>query len=140
MKLCFVTVSLAFACAAHAQASTCVQGVAGQVPSASITFTPPTTNTDGSGLTLPLTYNLYQSSVSGAEVKVVTALKGSPVSVTTGLTPRTTYYWKMTAVDAGGNESALSNEVCKVFPASVPGAITITISQLAQSIGRFLPG
>jgi opacity protein-like surface antigen len=140
MKLLFVATSLALACAAHAQATTCVQGVVGQATSASITFTAPTTNTDGSALTLPLTYNLYQSSVSGAEVKVATALKGSPIAVTTGLTPRTTYYWKLTTVDGGGNESALSNEVCKVFPASVPGTVTITISQLAQSIGEFLPG
>jgi hypothetical protein len=107
---------------------TCVQGVPGAPPTATLTFTPPTANTDGSALSLPLTYNLYQSTTSGSEVLVTSALKGSPIAVTTGVTPRTTYYWKISVTDAGGNVSVLSNEVCKTFPASVPGAVTITIS------------
>lgn len=109
-------------------APTCVQGASGVAPTATLTFTPPTANTDGSALSLPLTYNLYQSTTSGSEVLVTSALKGSPIAVTTGVTPKTTYYWKISVTDAGGNVSLLSNEVCKTFPASVPGTVTITIS------------
>lgn len=110
---------------AHAQ---CVTGTSGVAPSATITFTVPTTNTDGTPVVGPLTYNVYQSTTSGAETKAASALKGSPVTVTTGLTPKSTVYFKISVTDANGNESALSNEVCKTFPASVPGSVTITIS------------
>lgn len=110
----------------HAQ--TCVTGASGVAPTASITFVAPTTNTDGTTVVPPLTYNVYQSTSSGSEVKVASALKGSPVTVTTGLTPKTTVYFKVSVTDANGNESALSNEVCKTFPASVPSSVTITIS------------
>lgn len=113
--------------AAHAQ-TVCVDGQSGLAPVANITFVAPTTNSDGSPLMLPLTYNVYQSATSGLEVKVSGGLKLSPISMTTGLTPRTTYYFKISVTDAAGNESALSNEVCKTFPGSVPGSVTITIS------------
>lgn len=109
-------------------APVCVVGVSGTVPTATITFTPPTLNTDGTPIAAPVSYNLYQSTASGTEIKVTSALKGSPIAVTTGLTTKTTFYWKITAVDASGTESALSNEVCKTFPVSVPGVVTITIS------------
>jgi fibronectin type 3 domain-containing protein len=112
----------------EAQATTCVQGVPGAAPTAILTFTAPTANTDGSALSLPLTYNIYQSTTSGAETKVATGQKGSPISVVTGITPNATYYWKVSVTDAGGNESALSNEACKSFPKSLPGSVTITIT------------
>lgn len=110
-------------------APVCAVGKAGVFPSATITFTPPTTNTDGSPLALPLTYNLYQSLTSTTEVKTASALSGSPIAVSTGLTAKTTVYWKVSVTDANGLESTLSAEVCKTFPASPPGTvINITIS------------
>lgn len=114
--------------AASAQALVCAQGASGVAPIATIIFTPPVLNSDGSALSLPLTYNIYQSALPGLEVKVATAQKGSPISISTGLTPRTTYYFRLSVSDASGNESGLSNEVCKTFPGSVPGTVTITIS------------
>lgn len=112
-----------------AAAPTCVTGVKGAAPTASVNFTAPTANADGtviaSGTTL--TYNLYQATASGAEVKVASALAGAPILVSTGLTSATTFYWYVTVTDANG-ESSPSNEVCKIFPASPPGTITITIS------------
>lgn len=110
-----------------AAAPTCVTGVKGAAPTASLAFTAPTSNADGTPVTGPLTYNLYQATASGTEVKVATALAGSPITVSTGLTSATTFYWYVTAVNAGG-ESAPSNEACKTFPASPPGTVTITIS------------
>jgi hypothetical protein len=126
-KVIIATVLCCCSIAAHAQ-STCADGQVGVAPVATIAFVPPTVNSDGSALALPLTYNVYQSTVSGLEVKVGSGQKGSPISVATGLTPRTTYYFRISVTDAAGNEGALSNEVCKVFPGSVPGTVTITIS------------
>lgn len=113
---------------AQAQTPTCAVGAPGVAPVATISFTPPTVNTDGTAVATPLTYNVYQSSIAGAEVKVASALKGAPISVSTGLTPNSTVYWKISVVDANGKESALSNEVCKSFPASTPGSVTITVT------------
>lgn len=109
-------------------AATCVTGAPGVAPTVTLTFTPPTTNTDGTAVATPLSYNLYQSTSPGTEVKIASGLTGSPVSISTGLKPNTTYYFTLTAVDKNGAESAQTNEVCKNFPASVPGTFTITIS------------
>jgi hypothetical protein len=107
-------------------APTCVTGTKGVAPTASISFTAPTANSDSTPVTTPLTYNLYQGTASGAEVKVGSALAGSPIVVSTGLTD-STFYWYVTAVNANG-ESAPSNEACKIFPGAPPGVITITIT------------
>jgi len=110
-------------------AATCsVVGANGAAPVATLTFTAPTLNTDGTAIATPLTYNLYQSTTAGAEVKVASALAGSPIVVNSGLSPGGTYYFKLSVTDAHGTESALSNEGCKSFPASVPGTVTITIT------------
>ena len=47
---------------AQAQATTCIAGAKGAAPSATITFTAPTTNTDGTPITLPLTLSLIHIS------------------------------------------------------------------------------
>lgn len=109
-------------------APTCVTGAKGVAPTATMSFVPPTVNTDGTAIAAPLTYNIYQGTATGAEVKVASGAKGTPIVVNTGVVANTTYYWKISVVDASGNESALSNETCKLFPASVPGAVTITIT------------
>ena len=120
--------ALLLSISAHAQTATCVGGAPGAAPSATLVFTLPTLNTDSTPVATPLTVNIYQSTTSGTEVKVASGLKGSPIVISTGLTPRTTYYFKVSVTDAGGNEGALSNEACKTFPSSVPGTVTITIS------------
>lgn len=127
LGVCFVLLCLSVFHPAQAQ-TVCVNGSSGAPPTASISFTIPSLNTDGTPIVGPLTYNLYQATTSGSETKVASALKGSPITVTTGLAPKTTVYFKISVTDANGQESALSNEVCKTFPASVPGTVTITIS------------
>ena len=109
-------------------APTCVLGKSGIAPTATITFTPPTTNTDGTPITGALTYDLFQGTASGAEKEVATGLTGSPISVNTGLTDGTTIYWYVEAVNSAGVASAPSNEVCKTFPAGTPSAVVISIS------------
>lgn len=127
MKALIVLLLGLAASSAYAQAA-CVAGAKGVAPTASLSFTAPTLNTDGTAVALPLTYNVYQSATSGAEVKVASGAKGAPIVINTAITSNTTFYWKITAVDANGVESAQSNEVCKAFPAAVPGTVTITIT------------
>ena len=115
---------------ASAAPPVCTIGAKGATPTATLSWTPPTTNTDGTPVKGPLTFNIYQSTTSGGEgtTPAVKGLIGSSASVTTGLQPGTTYYWTATAVDANGVESAQTNEVCKTFPASVPNTFTITLT------------
>jgi hypothetical protein len=108
-------------------AASCVAGDATTAPTATLSFTAPTTNVDGTPIAGPLTYNLYQGTTSGGETQAATKLTGSPIAITTGLKVATTYYFEVTAVDANGNESSRSNEVCKTFPAAAPNTVTITI-------------
>ncbi|HEX5461904.1 MAG TPA: hypothetical protein VFX20_18210 [Steroidobacteraceae bacterium] len=124
--------SLALACAAlaapaFAAAPVCTQGKAGVAPIATLTFTAPTTNTDGTPIATPLSYTVFQGTATGAETKVASALAGSPIVLTVGLSDATTYFWYLTVTDANGNSSVPSNEVCKTFPGGVPGTITITL-------------
>jgi len=130
-KILFVAAALAlyasYVGAAFAQAPTCVQGAAGVPPAVTLSFTPPTLNTDNTPIATPLTYNLYQSTVSGKETKVKTGLSGSPISVTVGLQTGVTEYFQISVVDANGTESSLSDEVCKTFPISKPDTVTIMI-------------
>jgi predicted phage tail protein len=121
--------ALAGAPLAFAQtAPTCVQGKVGVAPAATITFTAPTTNTDGTPIATPLTYEIFEGTASGAETLAAKGLAGSPIAVNTGLKDGTTVYFYVEAVDANGAASAPSNEVCKSFPAGVPSSVTITIT------------
>lgn len=108
-------------------AASCVAGAAGIAPVATLTFTPPTTNTDGTPVNGPLTFNLYEGTSSGTEAKVQSGITVSPDVVSTGLKGGATYYFELTAVDANGNESARSNEACKAMAASVPNSFVVTV-------------
>lgn len=119
----------AFASSAYAAGPTCAVGASGVAPTANLSFPAVTLNTDGSAIAAPVTYNLYQGTATGAEVKVATALvAGTANVIKTGLLANTSYYWYVTAVDAAGSEGAPSNEGCKSFSKVVPGTTTITIS------------
>lgn len=53
-------------------------------------------------------YNYYIDDVYSA-----TVLSTTPSNTVLGLSPNTTYCFKITAIDAAGNESAFSNEACE---------------------------
>lgn len=101
-------------------------------PSATLTWTAPTTNTDGTPITGTLTFNVYQG--SGASVSactlgttaVQTGISGTTVTVTSGLADGTTACFAVTAVE-GGVESAKSNTATKTFPPATPLAPTLTV-------------
>lgn len=107
-------------------ATSCVAGAPGIAPVATLTFTPPTTNTDGTPVNGPLTYNLYEGTTT-AVTKVQSGITSSPDVVKSGLKGGATYYFGLTAVDASGNESALSNLACKTMAPSVPNSFTVTV-------------
>jgi hypothetical protein len=98
-------------------ATSCIVGTAGATPTITLTFTPPTLNTDGTAITLALTYSVFQGTSSGGEVQVATGLTTSPVVVNTGLVAGTSYYVYIKAVDSNG-ASGPSVEVCKTIPAA----------------------
>lgn len=117
--------------ATPAYSVTCAVGLAGVAPTASLSFPAVTVNTDGSPIATPVTYNLYQGTASGAEVKIASALvAGSANTIKTGLSANTTFYWYVTAVDSTSSEGAPSNEGCKIFAKVVPGTTTITVTML----------
>jgi len=116
-------------CAGIVQAQgACVAGAPGVAATATLTFNAPTTNTDGTPIATPLTYTLYQGVASGAETKLQSGLTGSPVTINSGLTDGTTFYWYIIVVDAKGSLSAPSNEVCKIFPVGTPSTVALTAS------------
>ena len=109
-------------------APACVQGKSGVPPTATITFTAPTTNTDGTPVLTPLTYEIFEGSSASSLALVSKGLSGSPITVNTGLHDGTTEYFAVAAVDANGTTSAPSNVVCKTFAVGVPNTVTITIT------------
>ena len=109
-------------------APVCVQGKTGVPPTATLSFTAPTTNTDGSPVATPLTYEIFEGSSPSSLAPVAKGVTGSPVTVNTGLTAGSTVYFTVAVVDANGTMSAPSNVVCKTFPAGVPASVSITIT------------
>jgi len=98
------------------QASTSLPGftidvVAGSATgSATISWTPPTTNADGSALTDLAGYRIYYGTSPGNMTTSVTVNNiGLTSFVVNNLLVNSTYYFSMTAVDTSGNESSLSN-------------------------------
>jgi hypothetical protein len=96
-------------------------------------FVAPSTNTDGTTLTDLAGFKLYFSNTSNTEgtgtVKDV-AMDGAtgpgatgniPLS-SLGLLDNKTYYFKISAYDTAGLESALSNEVSCTYDATLPNA------------------
>lgn len=97
--------------------------------SATVAWTAPTANTDGSALTGALTYNLYQGA-AGAMVSVQTGLTTVSATVTKGLTAGSTQCFAITAVE-NGVESLQSLPACVTLQAltpTAPGIPTVTIT------------
>lgn len=113
---------------ASAQTTCSVTGTQGVAPAATLSWVAPITNTDGSPVATPLTFDVLQSTTPGAEVVVQSGVVGGTVTISNGLSDGTTYYYKVRVKDAKGTPSALSNEGCITFPVGVPMAVTITVT------------
>lgn len=92
-----------------------------------INFSAPTTYTDGTPIAAGtvVTYGVYQAPQGQPLVKVAT-ITGTTTTITTGLTPGATFCFAVTALIAG-QESAQSNQVCKLSSFPVPSPVTITV-------------
>ncbi len=79
-----------------------------------LSWDPPTTNSDGSTLTDLAGYKIYSGLSSGNYTQSVNA--GNVTSYAfTSLAAGTTYYFAITAYDTSGNESIVSNEINKTI-------------------------
>jgi hypothetical protein len=104
----------------------------------SITLTWPavTTNTDSSAITDLLGYEIYRSTDNSTYTQLnATDISTSARTYTDSITAGTTYYYKVTAADDGGNETAVGDStaltVACVAPVSSPGGSSdIPLSQL----------
>ena len=84
---------------------------------ASLTWTAPTENTDGSPLTDLAGFRVYWGTVPGNYSNTVTLNGAGALSyVVENLVPGTTYYFATTAFNSSGLESGYSNEGSKTIP------------------------
>ena len=95
---------------------------------ATLTWTAPTTNTDGSTITGPVTYKVY-GALQGSAKALIASPAVSPF--THSAVPTGTFCYHVTAV-VGTAESAPSNESCKVIPAPTPNPpVLVTVAVVA---------
>lgn len=100
-----------------------------QASTATVSWTAPTKNTDGSAITATITYNLYQGVQGSTLTKVQSNLATNSATVTAALTPGTTQCFTVTAV-TNGVESAQSLSACTAIAFPTPGApsqITVVV-------------
>jgi hypothetical protein len=98
-----------------------------------LAFVPPTLNSDGSKITLPLTYDVYLGTTSGGETLLASDITStSPYAINAGLAAGNTYYVEMDAKDANG-VGTRSAEDCKIFAAAAT-APTITTTALTAGV------
>lgn len=99
--------------------------------SATVTFAPPTTYTDGSAIPAGtvISYGLYQALQGATKVKVAT-ITSTTATVTTGLVPGSTVCFAVTAIIDGveGFQSAETASSCKLIPKLIPSAVVITVT------------
>lgn len=99
-----------------------------QARTATITFTAPTTRTDGTNVSGALTYEVWQG-LKGATKTRVGTISTTNTTVSTGLVGGAEYCWHVIAVEAANpTKSAPSNEACKAFDQSGPNTVTITVT------------
>lgn len=103
--------------------------------SATLTWTPPTENTDGSLLTDLASYTIYQGNVPGDRSGPVYA--GISASVSSYVVEPLSlggYCWVATAINSRGIESEFSNEACKIVSeADITQSVGITVNPKPNS-------
>lgn len=117
----------AVACAATVTPVTKAAATAATVapPQAAVSWVAPTLNTDGTAISGPITYNVYQG-LTGALVKVLSNLTTTSTVITTGLTPGSSQCFAVSAV-VNGAESAQSAFMCATIPNPIPGSPTTVV-------------
>jgi hypothetical protein len=105
---------------------------------ASLSWTAPTTYTDGAPITNLGGYRVYTGTTSGSYSQNVDV--GNVTSYTvSSLNNATAYYFAVTAYDASGDVSGYSSQVSKTTPAAPAQATSYTLSASAGSDGSISP-
>ena len=89
--------------------------LAGVTGAATLSWTAPTTRTDGSALTNLAGYHLYYGTTPGSYPNVITVANPGLATYVVSNLPAGTYYFVATAFDANGVESAYSNTGSKTI-------------------------
>ncbi|HXW68039.1 MAG TPA: S-layer homology domain-containing protein, partial [Dissulfurispiraceae bacterium] len=113
---------------------------------ASLSWTEPTTNTNGTELTDLAGYKVYYGTVSGDYTQNVNV--GNVTNYTVSNLAAGTYYFAVAAYDTSGNQSTYSNQVSTTIPAQVTltvgdsgtGSGTVTSSPAGISCGATCSG
>jgi hypothetical protein len=108
-----ITISVSDGTASASLAAFSIQVVGTATGSATLSWTPPTQNTDGSPLTNLAGYKVYWGTAQGSYSNSVTVSNpGLATYVVDQLTPAT-WYFTVTAINAAGVESGFSNVASK---------------------------
>ncbi|HTT06514.1 MAG TPA: putative Ig domain-containing protein, partial [Steroidobacteraceae bacterium] len=83
--------------------------------SATLSWTAPTTNTDGTPLTDLAGYYIYDGTSPSAMQLIATVSSASTTTYTVSKLTSGTWYFAVTAYDSAGTQSASSNDVSKAF-------------------------
>ena len=82
---------------------------------ATLSWTPPTTNADGSALTDLAGFKIYRGTSQGIYPNVTTVADSGIATYVVENLPPGTHYFVITAYDTAGNESSYSNEASKTI-------------------------
>ena len=107
---------------------------------ASLTWSAPTTNADGTPLTDLKSYKVYGALQGQTKTLLATVLAPTVTYTHNGPTEGQTWCYTVSAVDAVGNESVMSNESCKTVPnvpPSPPVLQTVTVTAMATETPVF---
>ncbi len=96
--------------------------------SATLSWNPPTTNTDGTPLTDLAGYKIYYGTSSGNYTQIINVgnVTTYPVS---NLTAGATYYFVVTAYDTSGYESGYSNQVGKTIAGGISQQYSLAVTK-----------
>ena len=109
-----------------------------QAATASLSWTAPTTHTDGTALTNLAGYKLCTGTTSGSYSQVLDVGKVTSYSLTS-LNDATTYYFAVTAYDTAGNTSGYSNQATFTTATLPPPNPLYTLTASAGSGGTITP-
>lgn len=88
----------------------------GSTGTATVSWSAPTTNTDGSALTDLAGYHVYYGTSPSSLTKVISVASAGATSYTIGSLSSATWYFGVTAYTTSGAESAISSVVSKTVP------------------------